>query len=313
MIIPFSERHKKLVANEKFKVDFNPTQRRKIIYQLEEYNETFHETTETNWNYTETSLEKVHKDLLRAYGLEHLTTDSEEPTHKKIREFLMNGKGISVLDAIELFFQHIIEDKRKIHFTSELNKLFKVEAIPVRFMEGEFFRLDSEFLESEVLFQTTKLLSTNNFETAHADFLDARQRLSAGDYSGAIISANNSLESYLKKLFNLKNENQGKLKKALIKSGLIPDYFNGFLDHFDGFVQSAFTIANKSARHGKMDKLKEKNQVDEPIAAFCLNLIGTIILFIMDRHIKSQPTKLESKSEEVSSIKIETNNDELPF
>lgn len=53
MIIPFSERHKKLIAKENFQIDFSPSQKRKIIYQLEEYNEIFHETIETNWNYTE--------------------------------------------------------------------------------------------------------------------------------------------------------------------------------------------------------------------------------------------------------------------
>lgn len=313
MIIPFSERHKRLISSEEFKVEFSTVQKRKILFLLESFNEVYHKTTDTNWNYTETTFEKVHQDLRRAYGLDLLPTDNE--TEKTTENFLKNGDPIFLLDIIELFNRYINEAEERRSFEKELNSILKLEAKPIRFMEGEFFRLDSEFLQSEVIFQTSKLLSTNDFETAHTDFLDARQRLSSGDYAGSIISGNNALESYLKKLLGLTKGNQGNLKKTLLKTDLIPDYFNGFINNFDGLVQSAFTIANNSARHGKMEKPIEKNQIDEPIASFYLNLTGTLILFIMDRQMLLQP--VEAKSEVIEESKQEDNStdviDELPF
>jgi len=100
-----------------------------------------------------------------------------------------------------------------------------------------------------------------------------------------------------------------------MKTDLIPDYFTGFINNFDGLVQSAFTIANKSVRHGKIEKPNEKNQIDEPIASFYLNLTGTLILFIMDRQMLSKP--VEALSEVIEEPKQEDDNnnelDDLPF
>ena len=62
-----------------------------------------------------------------------------------------------------------------------------------------------------------------------------------------------------------------------------------------------------------MEKSSEKNQIDEPIAAFCLNLIGTLILFIMDRHIKTRPTNLEIEQKKETHLEYESDKDELPF
>lgn len=219
---------------------------------------------------------------------------------------MIGTKPEYVIDSIEFFFYYITENEKKQSFIQNLNQILKVEETPIRFIDGEFFRLDSEFAESDILFKTNKLLKTESFDKALYDFLDARRRLSKGDYAGCIISANNSLESYLKKLLDKKNDNQGSLKKKLLKSQLIPNYFNGFLDYFDGLLQSSFTIANKSSRHGQKELPDELNKVDEPIASFCLNLVGTLIIFITDRYIESKP-KLDKPK------KLSDNESDLPF
>ncbi len=312
MKIPFSIRHEKLIEQDKLKVTFNTSQRNKLIYLLQDYNETFNEVTETNWRYSETSFEKVYSDLLKAYGYDTLKSfvNNEFIEVKELDKFILGTKPEYILDSIEFFHEYIVGEENKQNFIKNLNQLLEISNKPVRFVEGEFFRVDSEFIESEILFKTEKLLKNEKFDKAHEDFLDARKRLSIGDYNGSIISANNALESYLKKLLDKKNENQGALKKTLIKSNLIPDYFNGFLEYFEGLLQSIFTIANKSSRHGQIEKPNDKNKVDEPIASFCLNLIGTLIVFITDRYLETKP-KIETSINEIKSP-IE-NEDDLPF
>lgn len=307
MQIPFSIRHEKLIEQEKLKVNFNTPQRNKIIYFLQKYNESFEEVTDTNWHYSETSLEKVLTDLLKTYGFTELKSyvNDEFVEVKQLDEFIIGTKPELILDSIEFFYTYVIKDKKE-DFVKGLNQLLKIDNQPIRFIDGEFFRIDSEFIESEILFKTEKLLKTPSFDKAHEDFIDARKRLSSGDYSGSIISANNAIESYLKKLLDKKNENQSYLKKSLSKSNLIPDYFTGFIDHFEGFMQSIFTIANKTVRHGQIEKHNDKNKVDEAIASFCLNLVGTLIVFIAERHLeKTTASFIESE--------ISSKNDDLPY
>ncbi len=311
MKVPFSIRHKKIIEQDKLKVQFNIGQRNKILFLLNDYEEIFDEVTETNWRYSESSFIKVYQDLLRAYGYTVLKSfvDGQFIEVKQLDKYVLGTKPENLLDTIEFCYEYIVLSEKRQNFVKELNQLLKIDEKPIRFIEGEFFRLDSEFIESEILYKTEKLLKNECFDKAHEDFIDARKRLSTGDFSGSIFSANNALESYLKKLLNKKNDNQGALKKALIKSGLIPDYFNGFLDYFDGLLQSVFTIANKSTRHGQLDVPDEKNKVDEPIASFCLNLVGTFIVFVTERYIE---TKHKENINEVSRSDI-SSDDELPF
>ena len=313
MIIPFSIRHKKLLEKDKLRLSFNIIQRRKILYLLEDFNEIYNETTETNWNYEETSFQKVYIDLKKVYGYSSLKSfiNNEFVETTNLEDFLLGTKPENFIDSVELFMEYITEDNKKQSFTKELNQILKIEEFPIRMMDGEFFRLDSEFAESEILSKTNRLLKEESFEKANTDFIDARKRLSNGDYSGCIISANNSIESYLKKLLDKNKENQGSLKKSLMKSGIIPDYFNGFLDYFEGILQASFTIANKSSRHGQKELPSDINKVDEPIASFCLNLVGTLIIFITERYVESKPKKVD-KQESIKHNEIKS-ADDLPF
>ena len=76
-------------------------------------------------------------------------------------------------------------------------------------------------------------------------------------------------------------------------------------------MQASFTIANKSSRHGHKELPSELNKVDEPIASFCLNLVGTLIIFITDRFIESKPKALKEKTEKDTSDTME--EDSVPF
>jgi len=316
MIIPFSQRHIKLIESKKFVLSLSERQKRKLIYVIEANNEYFDEVTETNFNYTETTLEKSVLNFKRAHGIDKLGNKSHgNASNQEILDYAFSAKEIEILDIIEIFYSNSSSAEIKSAIETELNQILKTENLHIRFLDGEFFRIDSDFAESEILFRTNNLLKLNNFEAAHINFIEAKERLSSGDFSGSIVKANNALESYLKKLLDEKYENQGKLKKSLIKSGIIPDYFQGFIDSFEGIVQSAFTMANKSARHGGKEIVSEINRIDEPLAAFYLNLVGSIIIFIVgkqsNKNLVLNNEEFEEKGNNLSEIM--DNENKLPF
>jgi len=297
MRILFSIRHKRVIDQNLLKITFNERQRKKFYTFLIDYDVDWYESDDTGWNYKVYGLEEVIKNLIKGHGVDNLESLAGDESSKfdGLRDFIMAAKPEHVLDAIELLFDYEDAGSKKELFIKDLNKLLKIENIPMRFLEPDFVRLDSDFAESEILFFANKLLKDQNFDTSYDDFIDARQRLSMGDFAGSIIMANNALESFLKKLLNEKNFNQGELKKKLLKTQLIPDYFAGFLTSFEGLLQASFIIANKTSRHGRKDVPDEINKIDEPIATFCLNLVGTLIIFIAGRRIDY---KAQQKSSE---------------
>lgn len=286
MKAPFSIRHERILGDKKHEITIDVNVRQKLLYFLEDYNEVFYERSRYNFDYYQSAFEKVYEDSKRAYGLEviEIIVDGNFVEVDVLDKYIKGAKDECILDVIELFYEYVMEHAKPA-FVKDLNQLLKINHLPLRFIEGELIRLDSEFVENEILFKTGELLKVGSFDKAYEDFNDARRRLSIGDYSGSIISSNNAMESFLKKLLNKKNDNQGSLKKELTKTGLIPEYFIGFIDVFEGFLQSVFTIANKSSRHGQIELPENRNMVDEPIAGFCLNLVGVLILFISERHI----------------------------
>lgn len=294
MKTPFSVRHKKIIESKSWEVVFSTSERARLISFLYRYNYLFDNVTETNWHFTTSSFEMVFSDLKQIYGYPIIKSfeDEESKEDKNLEEFLNRTQPPNVLDSVELIYGYIIDDKSKNQFVKELNELLKLWEKPLRFSDGEFFRLDSEFLKSEIIFRTVNLLKESAFEKANSDFLDAQRRLSSGDFDGCIIYANNALESLLMKMTNTENISQGSLKKSLLKSGIIPDYYGGFLEHFDKLLQSVFTIANKASRHGKKDFPDERNMVTEPVANFCLNIVGTFISFIVERYLELNPESL---------------------
>lgn len=290
---PFSIRHKKLINEKSFNIKLSLQDKRKIINLLNKYNELNYKIIYTGFMKQSSYFDKVYDELLNVYGYEKLKAykDSKFTEVYNLIEFILGTKTELVLDVIELFFDHI-ENEKKQDFVNDMNNFFQIIDVPLRFsFDGEFYIIDSEFVENEILEKAEKLLREENFESAYIHFNDARNRLSSGDYEGTVLKANNALESYLKNLFNQKNASQNDLIKLCIKNNIFPDYYKGFLENFKGIFQSAFTIANQSSRHGQSKVQEEKNKIDGPIANFLLSLVGILIIFIVDRYNENNINK----------------------
>jgi len=282
-MILFSRRHKEAIEEKKLSISLSKKIRQKIIFCMKNYSRQheFHFRCSIFPG-------KLKQELMENYGetsLKAYVDDTYQEAYS-IEQFILGAKPEYVLDTIEVYGTLIAPDQRA-NYYKDCNLIFKSEDSPFRILEGSVIKLDSDFLESEILNKAYELLRNNHFERACRYFLNARYNLTAGDYSGTISEANNAIESTLKSVLKKEKGEQGNLKKWLMKSGIIPDYFQGFCEHFEGLLQAAFTIANESSRHGKKGMPDKKNEVDYPVASFFLHLTGALIIFIMERYQES--------------------------
>jgi len=283
-MIPFSRRHREFIENERLIISLDKPLVFKIVSCMEK-NDISHSHWESIFR------DDLQRELINNLGFPTLKTyvDGNWQDVDDVKLFLRNTQHKYVLDAIEIFCELLNDSENKLTFIKECNDVFKSESSPWRIINGFVVKLDSDFLESEILSKAFELLKDNHFELALRAFMSARENFTAGDYYGVIFESNNALESLIKKVCDIEKGSQKDLKRRLMKSGLVPDYFQGFCDYFDGFVQSAFTIANESARHGKKEPPEDKNKIDYAVASFHLHLVGALIVFIMERYTERSP------------------------
>lgn len=288
MFVVFSQRHKQALEDKKLVISIAGKLRQKIIFCMQNHDERY------GWNGEDSIFyDDLRRKLMEIYGITELRAYTSQGLKKadSIEEFIKGAWPPYVFDAIEVFNHLAKKDETKTAFEEEINGIFNAEESPYRLLGNEVVVLDSVFLESSVLNRAFKLLKINLFEKACKDFLNARTNFTSGDYSGTIFECNNAMESALIKITGLKKAEQFKLKNMLMKSGVVPDYFQGFLEHFEGLLQSSFTIANQSARHGKKDLPSGTNRVDRALASFVLHLTGSLLVFLIERFKEREQEK----------------------
>jgi len=280
MITIFSQRHSKALDDKKVQISLNGKLRQRIIYCFEKH-DVLH-----GWDQANSFFKDELNQLLKEnYGSELKGYVNAKLTEVRTTlEFIKTAWPPLVFDAIELFLDMLEPIGKNTEFAKELNHIFTSENSPYRLLDSQIIILDSSFLESVVLKRASELLKTTAFEQASRNFLNARNNFTAGDFNGVIFECNNAVESVLKKIVDKKNADQKDLKKYLMKAGLIPNYFQGFCDNFEGLLQSLFSIANNSVRHGKIDLPDPRSEADRPVASFVLHLTGSLLVFIMERY-----------------------------
>jgi hypothetical protein len=284
----FSERHEKALRNKLFKISLRMDLRRSLLRLFNRYSVWGGWSNEENL-----TCEAIASTILDRRGWQTLLwwDGKAMQTVSDFKEFIEKGTPHHVLDAIELFQQEL--DYKKISsFVSELNTLFEIHHSNLRYFRGEFYLIDSAFLESEVLSQAQKLLASNNFEGALEEFLDARSAFLEKDYKRSVLMANHAFESTLKGILGIQKKT-GELIKKICRDGHIPSYYEGFLEHFQDFLNIVPTTRSNEAGHGQG---KDVTAVPAPLAELALHLSGSLIVFLIKRHIESIPQ--EGKDED---------------
>lgn len=227
----FSERHEKALRSKRIKISLRQELRRSLQRLFNRYSVWGGWDNEENF-----TCQAVASALLDRRGWQTLLRwdGKEMQPASNFDDFIEKGTPHHILDAIELFRQEL--DYKKVpSFVSELNTLFEIHHSNLRYFRGEFYLIDSAFLESEVLSQAQKLLATSNFEGALEEFLDARSAFFEKDFKRSVLLANHAFESTMKAILGTQKKT-GELIKKVCRDGHVPSYYEGFLEHFQEFL-----------------------------------------------------------------------------
>ena len=309
MSLIFSKRCKSGLKAGKIKVKIPIAVRNRIWMLLQEFSETWYETTETGWNYNVNSMEDVTYRLKSEHGFEELKTYTKDKERKivsgDLESFLLRGTSPPlVFDVLELYYNTTPKDKKTV-FQSKINDIFTESDLPWRMAEGEIFPVDSIYVEENILRQSQELLKNVKFYGVLEEFQKARTDLINGDYQGAIQNANLAVESTIKSILGIDKAKPGELFRKLIDSELIPEYYNGFLSAFEENILRCVAIMRneeKGAGHGQGSEI---NIIPEELAELGVHLSGVLIHFLVKRHISTLAAPEKEEEPDTS--------DDLPF
>ncbi len=133
MYIPFSERNKSLITGKKNSIKLPNAARHQLFKVMNEYNETFMFTSETNFNYYKSINDLVLEDITKFYTPKHYV-GSELVEINEFSDFKEGTRPFTVFDVIESFNRHTTKSSQ---FRNEINAIFKLNNIDVELRNGE--------------------------------------------------------------------------------------------------------------------------------------------------------------------------------
>jgi len=288
----FSKRHSVAIREKKLPLTFSKAVRVSIGRILNrssvwggfdgEYNQTF---------------EQAEEALKTFYGLEtlHAFGANDKRVPADFEQMVVRGYPSEVLDGIEAWFDQ--KPREGDECESELNDLFAMNQSPWRIVNGESILVDSAYLYQEVQARTVRLLKEGHAFGALDEFQSAIQDFQTGEHKDAIVKAHKSVESVMKvALQTSEHLTFGQLLSQLIGSGIIPEYYEEFLKHFEKVALGAVKERNLPARgHGQGAAIV---QVPRPLAEFAVNLAGSINLFIIECWLDKRRAQRKQNPEE---------------
>ncbi len=233
----FSKRCRKALREGKIKVSIPRSVRIRILKLFERFNEEWVESTDRGVRYWTSRIDQILEEIKAEHGLDCLFAYPEKETGpaepSDFEGFILRGNYPPyLLDTIELYHDSLPQDEQ-IAFQKEFNQIMEESELPWRMLDGKVIPVDSHYIEEMVLKKAYELLKEVKFEGALVEFEQARRDLISGDYNGAIQNANHAVESVCKSILNVDKKKPGELYRMIIDSGLIPEYYEGFLKAFE--------------------------------------------------------------------------------
>lgn len=286
MKLLFSQRYSKtldqLYKDKELNLPLNL--RVRIIKTLEDYCE-YSFSNEITSEAAENSLKKLlGVDILLAFD------EDNDRVSANIWNVIRNGYPHEALDAIESFFI-VLSVESKSACQEEINQAFITFNRSWRLIDGLFFRVDSGYLADEVITQASELLNQHIFTGPHEEFQQAREAYSRGEIKECISKANNALESTIKAILGLKTGRPKQLVEKLIKSGIIPSYYEGFFNAFNEILMIVpIQRMQPGAAHGQGETTVN---FSDSFGELTLHITGSLIVFLMKRYSESKTKELE--------------------
>ena len=175
MYIPFSKRNKALITGKKNSIKLPNAARHQLFKVMNEYNETFMFTSETNFNYYKSINDLVLEDITKFYIPKHYV-GSELVEINEFSDFKEGTRPFTVFDVIESFNRHTTKSSQ---FRNEINAIFKLNNINVELRNGEVHSTSNKAIGLDD--------STNINEAGLEELIRTAENLyNKGEYSYAV-------------------------------------------------------------------------------------------------------------------------------
>jgi hypothetical protein len=313
MRLLFSQRYHRAIEQTALVVDVPDAARRKIWAWLSANNTSLgiQRDPNDNWISNSSILEETESDLLTEHGWERLPVTPYPPDtqyHKALRLLVLDGQGPFVFDTIEVASSYM-DAAEKDTLRQKINQIFELHDCPWRMSDGEFFKLDTDFVGARLATTAHDTLAANQFAGAANEYAKARQYLATGDVREAIFFAGHSFESVMKVLTNLEHANGDRLIKELGLQGFFNDLpesvRSGFMDQV---LKALPFLRNKLGGHGQ-----GKGVVTIPPAYgdLAIQIAAAFQNFLITRHLeRSPPPPLAQEPVKEKKFSLE---DDIPF
>ena len=244
----------------------------------------------------------IHDRVAEGHGRFELADGYGEEA--RCTNFLLQSASVDeTLDLIEVSFRFIerivpklgISTRKAYGVTSEpsaaiedLNERFRRAGVGYQFEGGQIFRVDSEFIHSEVVRPALRFLHQPGFEGPREEFLRAHACYRAGDTKDAVTNANNAFESTLKAICEQrrwkypKGARASDLLKIVRDQGLLPDYLDNSFDQLAATLKSGLPkVRGEEGAHGQG---AAPRKTPDHVAAYALHLAAAKIVFLVEAH-----------------------------
>ncbi len=308
----FSQRYHRAIEQKKLMVEVPEAVRRKLWAWLLANNASMGIQRDMNdrWISNSSILEETEGELLVEHGWDRLPVTpypSGNEYYAALRLLVLTGAAHFAFDTVEIAAR-LMEPREKDALAQKTNQMFELHDCPWRISDGEFFKLDADFVGARLASVAHDALAANQFAGAADEYAKARQYLAAGDVREAIFFSGHSFESLMKVLSGLDHANGDRLIKELGAQGFFDDLpesaRSGFMDQV---LKALPFLRNKLGGHGQGATVVA---IPPAYGDLAIQLAAAFQNFLITKHLERSPSppKPESLEEKKDSI-----NDEIPF
>ena len=215
------------------------------------------------------------------------------------QQFLLGSPNVDdVLSLIELSFRTIVSQpiakfggQSPEDAVEELNHRFREHGIGYQFAGGKIISVESLYLHTETVEPAVSLLHAAGFDGPLQEFMLAHEHYRKGNYKDAIVGAENAFESSMKTIcdrrswdYSSKPATAKNLIDVLWNYKLIP---SEMLSHFSALrstLECGLPTVRNQAGQGGHGQGADVVEVPDYLAAYCLHLAATNIVFLIEAH-----------------------------
>ena len=248
--------------------------------------------------------------MLIEHGWERLPVTpypADTQYHAALRLLMLDDRGWFVFDIIEIASGYM-EPAEKDALRQKVNQIFELHDCPWRMSDGEFFKLDADFVGARLAASAHDALAANQFAGAANEYAKARQYLGTGDVREAIFFAGHSFESVMTVLTKLEHANGDRLIKELGAQGFFDDLPEsvraGFMDQV--FKALPF-LRNKLGGYGQG---KDVVAIPPAYRDLAIQIAAAFQNFLITKHLERSPGATRAGPRQARAVSLD---DDIPF